>query len=307
MQQINYQVDNRIAYITLNRPEKRNAFNRELVSELKEAFSQAEKDEMVKVIILKAEGKVFCAGADLGYLQSLQTHTFEENLAIKNLKIAYGTRNFLHEPAMLTDELFSAFNKADTLVNEIFSSGSNCIAFGEMGIGNTSAAAIIMNKITGIAIEECAGKGTGLSNEGLVHKIMILKKAMLKHQTKSVESILQTFGGFEIAMIYQSILKAAENKMLIIIDGFIVTAALLAAHVTNPSIINFCVFAHQSDENGHKAMLKFLNVEPLLNLQMRLGEGTGAALALPLVQAAVNFLNDMASFESAEVSDKLIN
>ncbi|TAF43509.1 MAG: nicotinate-nucleotide--dimethylbenzimidazole phosphoribosyltransferase [Sphingobacteriales bacterium] len=234
-------------------------------------------------------------------------YTFEENLAIKNLKIAYGTRNFLHEPAMLTDELFSAFNKADTLVNEIFSSGSNCIAFGEMGIGNTSAAAIIMNKITGIAIEECAGKGTGLSNEGLVHKIMILKKAMLKHQTKSVESILQTFGGFEIAMIYQSILKAAENKMLIIIDGFIVTAALLAAHVTNPSIINFCVFAHQSDENGHKAMLKFLNVEPLLNLQMRLGEGTGAALALPLVQAAVNFLNDMASFESAEVSDKLIN
>lgn len=231
-------------------------------------------------------------------------HHFDKNLPIINLKIAKGTRNFLYEPAMSIDELHSSFDKADALVNQLFAKGCNCIAFGEMGIGNTSAAAVIMSKITGLPIEQCTGKGTGLNDDGLAHKITTLKNAMQKHQSHSAKTTLQTFGGFEIAMITAAILKAVENKMLILIDGFIVTAALLVAHSTNPQVLDYCIFAHQSDENGHKAMLNYLHVKPLLQLNMRLGEGTGAALALPLVQAAVNFLNDMASFDSAEVAEK---
>jgi len=229
-------------------------------------------------------------------------HNFDVGLPIRNFKIAHGTHNFLHETAMSSDELFAAFDKADALVNELFANGCNCISFGEMGIGNTSSAAVIMSKITGIPIADCAGKGTGLSNDGLVHKINVLHKAMQNHTTTSANNILQTFGGFEIAMITAAILKAAENKMLIIIDGFIVTAALLVSHLINPQVLDYCVFAHQSDEKGHKAMLKYLDVQTLLQLNMRLGEGTGAALALPLVQAAVNFFNDMASFDQADVS-----
>ena len=231
-------------------------------------------------------------------------HTFEENLPIRNLKIASGTQNFLMEPAMSLLQLIEALQGGANLVNEIFLKGCNTIAFGEMGIGNTSSAAVIMSEIIGIPIEECAGKGTGLNDDGLTHKINILRQAFNHHQTETAESILQTYGGFEIAMICSGILQAAQNKMLIVIDGFIVTAALLVAHKMYPQVLDYCVFAHQSDENGHKAMLDYLNVEPLLKLDMRLGEGTGAALALPLIQAAVNFLNEMASFETAGVSEK---
>lgn len=231
-------------------------------------------------------------------------HTFEENLPIRNLKIASGTQNFLMDPAMSLLQLIEALQGGANLVNEIFLKGCNTIAFGEMGIGNTSSAAVIMSKIIGIPIEECAGKGTGLNDDGLTHKINILRQAFNHHQTETAESILQTYGGFEIAMICSGILQAAQNKMLIVIDGFIVTAALLVAHKMYPQVLDYCVFAHQSDENGHKAMLDYLNVEPLLKLNMRLGEGTGAALALPLIQAAVNFLNEMASFETAGVSEK---
>jgi nicotinate-nucleotide--dimethylbenzimidazole phosphoribosyltransferase len=231
-------------------------------------------------------------------------YDFEENLFIKNLKIAKGTHNFLMETAMSLDQLNQALNKAKELVNDVFSMGCNTIAFGEMGIGNTSSAAAIMSKITCLPIMECAGKGTGLNDEGLKHKINILQKALDNHQTKTAESILQTYGGFEVAMICGGILQAAQNKMLVLIDGFIVTSALLIAHKLYPQVLDYCIFAHQSDENGHIAMLDYLNVEALLKLDMRLGEGTGSALALPLVQSAVNFLNEMASFEEAGVSEK---
>ncbi|MEO5911659.1 MAG: nicotinate-nucleotide--dimethylbenzimidazole phosphoribosyltransferase [Pelobium sp.] len=231
-------------------------------------------------------------------------HDFETTLPLKNLKVNYGTKNFLKEPAMTDDELKKAIENGAQLVSEIQGKGCNCLAFGEMGIGNTSSAAVIMSKVTKLSIEECAGKGTGLDDAGLHHKIEVLKQAIQNHIAEEPLSVLKTFGGFEIASVFGAMLQAAELKMLIVVDGFIVTAALLLAHSLYPEILDYCVFAHQSDENGHRKMLNYLKVEPLLNLGMRLGEGTGAALALPIIQSSVNFLNEMASFESAGVSEK---
>jgi nicotinate-nucleotide--dimethylbenzimidazole phosphoribosyltransferase len=227
---------------------------------------------------------------------------FSESLPIHHVKINFGTKNFLHEPAMTNMELKKAVETGEELVNFHKDEGSNCVAFGEMGIGNTSSAAVIMSKILKLSIEECAGRGTGLDDAELSRKIEVLHQSILKHETTDEQSILKTFGGFEIAMMVGAMLTAAENKMLMIIDGFIVTSALLIAHAMYPQVLDYCVFAHQSDENGHQKMLNYLEADALLKLDMRLGEGTGAALVLPLVQAAVNFLNDMASFESASVS-----
>jgi len=227
---------------------------------------------------------------------------FSQSLPIHHVKINFGTKNFLHEPAMTETELKKAIETGEEFINFHQKEGSNCVAFGEMGIGNTSAAAVIMSRILNLPIEDCAGRGTGLDDGGLRRKIEVLQQAILKHETTNPQSILQTFGGFEIAMMVGAMLAAAEQKMLMIIDGFIVTSALLVAHAMYPQVLDYCIFAHQSDENGHQKMLSYLNADPLLKLDMRLGEGTGAALALPLVQASVNFLNDMASFESAGVS-----
>jgi len=227
---------------------------------------------------------------------------FEQSLPIHHAKINFGTKNFLHEAAMSEIEMKKALETGEEFIKHHQKEGSNCIAFGEMGIGNTSAATVIMSRILNLPIEECVGRGTGLDDTGLRRKTEVLKQAILKHEVSGPKSILQTFGGFEIAMMVGAMLSAAEQKMLMMIDGFIVTSALLVAHALHPEVLDYCIFAHQSDENGHQKMLNYLNAEPLLKLDMRLGEGTGAALALPLVQAAVNFLNDMASFESAGVS-----
>ena len=227
---------------------------------------------------------------------------FEQSLPIHHAKINFGTKNFLYEAAMSEIEMKKALETGEEFIKHYQKAGSNCIAFGEMGIGNTSAATVIMSRILNLPIEECVGRGTGLDDTGLRRKTEVLKQAILKHEVNGAKSILQTFGGFEIAMMVGAMLSAAEQKILMMIDGFIVTSALLVAHALHPEVLDYCIFAHQSDENGHQKMLNYLNAEPLLKLDMRLGEGTGAALALPLVQAAVNFLNDMASFESAGVS-----
>jgi nicotinate-nucleotide--dimethylbenzimidazole phosphoribosyltransferase len=174
-----------------------------------------------------------------------------------------------------------------------------------MGIGNTSSASLIMSKITDLSIDECTGKGTGHDDEGLKRKKEILKQAFEKHQLNGDPfEILSTYGGFEIAMITGAFLKAAEHNMTIMVDGFIVTSALLVAQKINPEILNNCIYTHASNEQGHIKMLEYLNVQPILNLEMRLGEGTGVAVAYPIIKSAVNFLNQMASFEDASVSNK---
>ena len=218
-----------------------------------------------------------------------------------------GTRNFAHEPAMTHDEVLQAIARGAERVRFHAALGTNVIGFGEMGIANTSAAACLMSRICSVEIDACVGRGTGLDDAGLNHKRDVLAAALKKHAASTDPLVtLATFGGFEIAMIVGAFLAAAEARMTILVDGFIVTSALLVAHALNPAVIDYCVFAHASDETGHRRMLEHFNAAPLLQLGLRLGEGTGAALALPLLRAAVVFINEMASFESAGVSDKAV-
>lgn len=230
---------------------------------------------------------------------------FQNNPDLIHAKIANGTKNILESAAMTIDECKKAMNKGAEIIEEQFNSGCNIIGFGEMGIGNTSSASLLMSKITGFSIEECTGKGTGHDDEGLKRKKEILKQAIEKYQLNGDPiEILSTFGGFEIAMMTGAFLKAAELNMTLMVDGFIVTSALLLAHKIKPEILNNCIFTHSSNEQGHIKMLNHLNVKPILNLDLRLGEGTGAAIAYPIIQSAVNFLNEMASFEDAGVSNR---
>jgi nicotinate-nucleotide--dimethylbenzimidazole phosphoribosyltransferase len=229
-------------------------------------------------------------------------HDFGPRDGLTDRKLAHGTRNFAHEPAMSHDVCQTALAVGAALATEL---EGNVVGFGEMGIGNTTAAAALMHKLTGIPVAQCVGAGTGLSAEGILHKQHVIEAAVAKHAHATEPAhILATFGGLEIAMMAGAMLKAAELRKILLIDGFIVTSALLVAARMQPAILDYCVFAHCSNENGHQQMLDALGARPLMNLGLRLGEGTGCALALPLLHAAVNFLNQMATFESAQVSEK---
>lgn len=233
-------------------------------------------------------------------------YQFADNTALVNAKIAPGTRNFLVEAAMTISQCREAIKTGAQIVDAEMAAGCNVFAFGEMGIGNTSSASCLMSVLCCLPIADCVGRGTGLDDAGLNHKKNILAQAVMHHALNhhDVEQVLATFGGFEIAMMVGAMLQAAARGCTLLIDGFITTAALLVAAKMQPDILHYCVFTHCSDEAGHQKMLAFLDVKPLLNIDLRLGEGTGAALAYPLVKAAVNFLNQMASFESAKVSQK---
>jgi nicotinate-nucleotide--dimethylbenzimidazole phosphoribosyltransferase len=230
-------------------------------------------------------------------------------------KIGYGTRNYLEGTAMSHAGAMQAIDTGKKIVDDLQAEGCNCIGLGEMGIGNTSSASLIMSIITGIPIENCTGRGTGVNDEQLQKKKETLRAVFDLHAggcfTTAIPSvktsgldpleILQRVGGFEIAMMAGAYLRAAEHRMIILVDGFITTAALLVALLFDSSVRDYCIFSHTSGEQGHEKMLQWLDAHPILNLGMRLGEGTGAALALPIVRSAVRFLNEMASFESAGV------
>ena len=220
-------------------------------------------------------------------------------------KIGRGTKNFCKEPAMSLEECERAIYKGAELSRTVPVSTCNVIGFGEMGIGNTSSAAALTQCFTGLPVENCVGKGTGLDDYGLAQKQNIIRQALEKHaEIKEPQAVLSTFGGFEIAMMVGAMLESAVLKRIILIDGFIVAAAFLAASRIVPEIQQYAVFTHQSDEQGHAEILKYLQAEPLILLGMRLGEGTGAAVAFPILQSAVSFLKHMASFESAGVSGR---
>jgi nicotinate-nucleotide--dimethylbenzimidazole phosphoribosyltransferase len=229
-------------------------------------------------------------------------HSFGRRAGLLDRKLAHGTRNFAEEPAMTAATCGAALAIGMKLVSEL---EGNVIGFGEMGIGNTTSAAALMHKLTGIPVEQCVGAGTGLSADGILHKRRVIEAAVARHAgIDEPLDVLATFGGLEIAMMAGAMLKAAERRMVLLIDGFIVTSALLVAARLQPAILDYCVFAHCSDENGHEGLLNSLNARPLLKLNLRLGEGTGCALALPLLHAAANFLNRMATFDAARVSTK---
>ncbi len=230
---------------------------------------------------------------------------FEPNENLINAKISKGTKSFLQEKAMTETQLQQCFEKGNEIVTNVYKSNCNIIGFGEMGIGNTSSATMLMSYLCNLPIENCVGRGTGLNDTQLENKISILKKAQAFHgKIDNPNAVLQTFGGFEIAQMCGAMLTAFEKNMLILVDGFIATSAFLVAYKINPSIIANAIFCHLSDEFGHKNLLNNLVAEPLLKLNMRLGEGTGCAVAYPIIQSAVNFLNQMASFESAGVTNK---
>lgn len=215
------------------------------------------------------------------------------------------SRNMLYEKAMTHEELVFSLAKGAEIVRSIFQKGCNIIGFGEMGIGNTSSASLIFSALHQLPIAECVGTGTGLNEEQLHKKITVLKKVQELHPgIYEPLDILQAFGGLEIAQMTGAIQEAYKNGMIILVDGFIATSAVAIAAGINTSILDNCIFCHTSGEHAHKKILQRMGQETILDLQLRLGEGTGCALAYPLIQSAVNFLNEMASFEEANVTNK---
>jgi nicotinate-nucleotide--dimethylbenzimidazole phosphoribosyltransferase len=216
-----------------------------------------------------------------------------------------GTRNYLVEAAMTMAQCQAALAAGAQIARTVADRGCNVLGVGEMGIGNTASAALITHALTGAPLIDCVGRGTGLDDMGLAHKRELLAQAVARANLPAdadVMSVLAEFGGFEIVMMAGALLGAAERGMTLLIDGFIASAALLAASRIAPDIRDYCIFCHRSAEPGHLAQLHDLGGEPLLDLGLRLGEGTGVSVAYPLICSALVLINDMASFESAGVS-----
>ena len=232
-------------------------------------------------------------------------YNFDPSLKLVHQKIGKGTANFIETTAMTKVELQACLEAGKTVTQKVAASGSNIIGFGEMGIGNTSAAAMLMSYLCDLPIVDCVGRGTGLDDSGYQKKIALLQKAQAFHGAiDDTMTVLQTFGGFEIAQMVGAMLAAYDEGMTLMIDGFISTSAYLVAYKLNPDIQKNALFCHLSDESGHLKLLQQVGGTPILKLNMRLGEGSGCAVAYPIIQSAVDFLNQMASFESAGVSNK---
>ncbi|MCE7059168.1 nicotinate-nucleotide--dimethylbenzimidazole phosphoribosyltransferase [Dyadobacter sp. CY343] len=245
-------------------------------------------------------------GIELVIVDAGVDFVFENDKKLVNAKVGAGTRSFLSAEAMTAEQCAECFDKGAYIVQNIRKTGCNVIGFGEMGIGNTSSAAVIMSKLLGLPIADCVGKGTGLDAMQLENKLSVLQNALTFHAHVGNDplQVLQTFGGFEIAMMCGAMLEAYRQNMIVLVDGFIASVAFLAAFKMNDKILDNAIFCHQSDEKGQKLLLQKLHANPVLQLNMRLGEGTGCAVAYPLIMSAVAFFNKMASFDSAQVSQK---
>ncbi|MCG2666771.1 nicotinate-nucleotide--dimethylbenzimidazole phosphoribosyltransferase [Bradyrhizobium sp. GCM10023182] len=221
-------------------------------------------------------------------------------------KPRHGTRDFSVEPALTPAELAFAFEAGQRAVARVKASQPDLLIFGEMGIGNTTTSAAMAASLLGISAEEIAGSGTGVDAAGRAHKVRVIEAAIARHGVAgtSPEKILCAVGGLEIAAISGAIIAAAQARIPVLIDGFIVSVAALAAVRLNPSCQPFLLPSHQSAEQGHRLVLRALNVQPLISLDLRLGEGSGAAIALPLVRSACALHNDMATFAQANVPDR---
>jgi nicotinate-nucleotide--dimethylbenzimidazole phosphoribosyltransferase len=232
---------------------------------------------------------------DAGMLEPLDPHDL-----LLDRRIGNGTRNSRREPAMTSDECAAALEAGRAIDALLGDENVGIVGYGEIGIGNTSAAAMLAHTLTGIDLATLVGPGAGAPALGLEHKHRVLSETVERAQIDLSEPVarsfeaLKQFGGFEIAMMAGAMTAAAEAGRIVVVDGFISTAAAIAAAGLRPETLGNCVFAHCSAEPGHRALLDYLGVRPLLELEMRLGEGTGAALAIPLVRAAELMLRDMA-------------
>ncbi|MHB8383099.1 MAG: nicotinate-nucleotide--dimethylbenzimidazole phosphoribosyltransferase [Candidatus Binataceae bacterium] len=222
-------------------------------------------------------------------------------------RIGAGTANFAHGPAMSASQVRRALEVGIEIARQIAASGATLIGIGEMGIANSTSAAAILCAATGLAPTEIAGRGTGLDDEGVRRKIAVLERALALHRAALAggEAILAAVGGFEIAAMAGVCIAGAALRIPVVVDGFIATAAAAAAERIYPGLFDYLLFAHRSAEGGHSRALEHMRVRPLLDLGMRLGEGTGAALAMNLLEGGLAMFHTMATFESAEVSGKL--
>ena len=241
-------------------------------------------------------------GMDLWVVDAGVNYQFEPHPKLIDAKVAFGSQNFRYQPAMGIEDCGKAFNNGREIVRRFAEQGSNVIGFGEMGIGNTTPASALMSIICGLPVEECVGPGAGLNSEGVQHKAKVIQDAIDNNGiSDSVFENLAKFGGYEIATIAGGMIEAACNRMVILVDGFITTSALLVAQEMDRRVLDYCIFSHESDEQGHRKMLRHMNASAVLKLELRLGEGTGAAIAYSVLKGAVAVLSEMTSFEEAQV------
>ena len=264
-------------------------------------------------------------------------YDFSSVPSIIDRKIARGTRNFLYEPAMSEEEFNRAISIGSDLVDDCLAEGCRVLSIGEMGIANTSPSSIWMSLFGNIPLKDCIGAGAGLASEGIRHKYEVLAKAVERFKVKSEElrvknennkqgsegnsdsslftlhsslstlrssldEVIRYFGGFEMVAAIGAMLRAAEQHVLILVDGFIMTACAIAAIRLYPAAQDYMIFTHCGDESGHKRMLDIVGAKPLLNLGLRLGEGTGALCAFPIVDSAVRMMNEMNNFQNAKIT-----
>lgn len=232
---------------------------------------------------------------------------FEPQLGLVVKKVAYGTADMARGPAMSRKQAVQAIEAGIEVVEDEMARGLSIVATGDMGIGNTTPSSAIVAAITGLPVAEVTGRGTGIDDGQLVHKVAVIEKALVLNQPDPSDAldVLSKVGGFEIGAIAGVVLGAAVHRIPVIIDGFISTAGALIAGGLAPLVRGYMIAAHTSVEVGHCAMLEHLGLAPCLDFDLRLGEGTGAALVLSVVEAACKILNEMATFESAGVSDAL--
>lgn len=217
-------------------------------------------------------------------------------------KIAPGTCDFLYGPAMTEEQFDKAIDTGAEMVDICKHDGCNIINIGEMGIANTSPSSIWMHLLGKVPLQECIGAGAGLSDEGIKHKREVLETAVERYKAlKDEPSPLSYFGGFEMVAAIGAMLRAAEQKMIVLVDGFIMTACMLAASTLYPDVLSYAVFCHCGDESGHRRMLDIMNAQPILNIGLRLGEGTGALIAYPIIESAIAMINEMNNFENAKI------
>ena len=220
-------------------------------------------------------------------------------------KIARGTKNFLYEPAMSEAEFDKAIEVGASLVDDCIADGCKVLCIGEMGIANTSPSSIWMSLFCDIPLDDCIGAGAGLDSPGIRHKREVLSRAVANSKLSTLNSplsILRYFGGFEMIAAIGAMLRAAEQHLIILVDGFIMTACALAACRLYPAAQSYMVFGHCGDESGHRHMLDAMGAKPLLSLGMRLGEGTGALCAFPILDSAVRMINEMNNFDNGNIT-----
>ncbi|MDE8602528.1 nicotinate-nucleotide--dimethylbenzimidazole phosphoribosyltransferase [Marinomonas sp. RSW2] len=235
----------------------------------------------------------------------------DEHPLLGNRKVAFASKDFSQEAAMSAEQVAQSIQAGVDEADFAIDDGVNLLMFGEMGIGNTCVSSCMMTALIGVSATDSAGRGTGLDSAGVSHKVQIIEQSLRRaeHATGQVmsewsaQTLAEQVGGFEILAMAGAMLQSAQRQTAFVVDGFICSVALLFAQKVVPNVREYAIFAHQSNEKAHKMLLSHLSAEPILSLDLRLGEGSGAILAYPLIKSACVFLKNMASFESAGVSD----